>query len=136
MHIIELLKVFFGAYWLDVLLILWFIAIAAYLIKKGKADVVKAIVYDLVVRAEATLGSGTGDLKYNMVVSQVYDRLPLMIRWLYTKKDIDNLIQWAVKSLENYLGQGKNLLTYSEELQLKTTAPEEIVSNAQLNNIP
>lgn len=136
MHIIELLKVFFGAYWLDVLLIIWFAAIVAYLIKKGKADVVKAIVYDLVVRAEATLGSGTGDLKYNMVVSQVYDRLPLMIRWLYTKKDIDNLIQWAVKSLENYLGQGKNLLTYSEELQLKTTAPEEIVSNAQLNNIP
>ena len=69
MHIINLLKVFFLAYWLDVVIVVAFIGIMALLIKKGKQDVVKKIVYNLVVKAEATLGSGTGDLKYNMVVA-------------------------------------------------------------------
>jgi hypothetical protein len=136
MHIINFLIVLFTAYWLDILIVVAFIGLLAWLIKRGKKDLVKKIVYDLVVKAEATLGSGTGDLKYNMVVAAVYDKLPLIIRLLFTKKEIDKLITEAVDWLKVYLGQGKNLLGYEQETQYKLLLPEAVPSNAELNNIP
>ena len=136
MHIINFLKVFIMAYWLDIVLVVAFVGLIAWLLKRGKKDLVKKIVYDLVVKAEATLGSGTGDIKYNMVVAAVYNKLPFIVRFLFTKKEIDKLITEAVEWLKTYLGQGKNLLGYEQEAQHKLLLPEAVPSNAELNNIP
>lgn len=136
MHIIEAIKALVLLYWLDAVVVVAFIAVMAFLYKRGQKEAVKRIVYDLVVKAEATLGSGTGDLKYNRVVAQVYAALPFVVRLLFTQKDIDRLIAWAVDELKQYLGQGKNLLTYDQEQWLSNLPPEEVPSNAELNNIP
>lgn len=119
MHIINGLLTLLKLYWLDLVIILGFILIAIALIKRGRQDIVKRLVYNLVVKAEATLGSGTGDAKYNMVLTSVYNKLPGVLRFFYTKKEIDNLIQEAVAWLKTYLSEGKTLLSYQEELKLQ-----------------
>ena len=132
MHIINFFIILFTVYGLDLLVVVAALAIVIVLIRKGKTDLVKKIMYSLVVKAEAALGSGTGDLKYNMV----YAALPTIIKLLWTQKEIYNYIIQAVKCLDNYLGQGKNLLTYNQEITIALLPPEEIPSNAELNTIP
>lgn len=132
MHIINFLVTFFLAYWLDLVIVVAFVGLMVWLIKKGKKDLVYKIILSLVVKAEAALGSKTGELKFN----EVYASLPLIIRIFYTKAELQALITQAVKWLEVYLGQGKNLLTYDQENQLKLLQPEQIPSNAELNNVP
>lgn len=136
MHIIDMVKAAVLLYWLDAVLVLAFLVFLALLYKQGRKKLVKRLVYDMVVKAEATLGSGTGDLKYNRVVSHVYAAMPALARLLFTQKDIDRLIGWAVDELKQYLGQGKNLLTYEQERWVDELPPEEVPSNAELNNIP
>lgn len=81
----------------------------------GKRDTVKKIILSLVIQAEKTLGSGTGDLKYAMVVERAYSVLPTLIRLLITKKELDNLIEEAVQYMKKQLQGGKSLLEDGDE---------------------
>jgi hypothetical protein len=118
MTILTLLTEWLKIYWGDVLLIVAFLALCAYLLKRGKVETVKRMVYYFVVQAEKQLGSKTGPLKYAMVVAAVYDKLPRLLRFLYTQKDIDRFIDDAVQQLKEYLEKtGANLLAYSEEMK-------------------
>jgi hypothetical protein len=45
--------------------------------KRGKKEFVEQVVLSLVVQAEKALGSGTGELKYMMVVENVHKILHL-----------------------------------------------------------
>lgn len=117
MTILTLLVTWLKLYWLDVAIVVLFLGFLAYLLKKGKVDLVKRIVYYLVVRAEQQLGSKTGPLKYAMVIAAVYDKLPVLLRLVFTKAEIDKFIDGAVQDLKKLLEAGDvNLLTYSEEL--------------------
>lgn len=106
-----------------------------FLAKRGKMDTVRKIILSLVTRAELALGSGTGELKYADVVSRLYEVLPVFIRMLYTKKDIDNMIEDSVKKLKLILNSGVNLLAYADEDYLKAsgigTKKDKAVSKAR-----
>lgn len=132
MHIINFLVTLFMAYWLDIVIVVAFVGLLVLLYRRGKKDLVKKIILQLVVKAEAALGSKTGELKFN----EVYVQLPLIIRLFYTKQELQDFIKEAVKWLETYLGQGKNLLDYNQEAQYRLLMPEAVPSNAELNNIP
>jgi hypothetical protein len=136
MNIINLLIFFVMTYWLDILVVAAMLVFMAYLLKQGKKDLVKKIIYDLVVKAEIALGGGTGDLKYNMVITNYYNKLPFIVRLVFSRAEINKLILDGVESLKTYLGQGKNLLNYSQEVKVKALPVDIILSNAEINNVP
>ncbi len=104
---------------LNILIITTVLFSLVYLYSIGKRDTVKKIILSLVIQAEKALGSGTGDLKYAMVVDRAYSVLPTLIRFLITKKELDNLIEEAVQYMKMQLSDGNNLLDYDDE----NTAP-------------
>lgn len=86
-----------------------------YLYKRGKKEFVNQVILSLVVQAEKALGSGTGELKYVMVVENVYKILPPILKLLISKKELDNMIEDAVQVLKAYLEGNINLLGYDDE---------------------
>ena len=93
------------------------IVLLLFLYKRGKQDTVNKIILSLVVQAEKTLGSGTGELKYAMVVENVYKVLPTILTMLISKKELDNIIEGSVQYLKDYLVD-KDLLSYDDEYLL------------------
>ena len=94
---------FISAYWSSVLVVLLFITVSVILIKKGYIKYVKQVCFYLVCKAEEEFGSGTGALKYAAVTSWLYDRLPLICRFFFTEKQIDNMIEEAVSQMKEWL---------------------------------
>lgn len=115
----EMIKGFVMAYWVDIATVVVFVMAALLLLRNGKKKMVYAAVLDLVVRAEKELGSGTGPLKYNRVVSLVYKRLPFLVRALFTEKDIDAMIEKAVLELKKVLSSGADLMSLEAEVKEK-----------------
>lgn len=97
----------------------------AVLYKLGKKDTVKKIILALVVQAEKALGSGTGELKYAMVLDAIYSKLPYILRFLFTKKELDTFIEEAVRKLKDILSKGVTLTGYDDERYIGT-----LVNNA------
>ena len=94
------------------------------LYKLGKKDTVKKIVLALVVQAEKTLGSGTGELKYAMVIDALYNKLPSILRFLFTKKEIDMFIEEAVIKMKEVLSKGVTLTGYDDEKYISTLSDD------------
>jgi hypothetical protein len=92
----------------------------AVLYKLGKKDTVKKIVLALVVQAEKTLGSGTGELKYALVLDAIYSKLPYILRFLFTKKELDTFIEEAVRKMKDILSTGVTLTGYDDERYMGT----------------
>lgn len=90
------------------------------LYKLGKKDTVKKIILALVVQAEKTLGSGTGELKYAMVINAIYDKIPFIIRFLFSKKELDTFINEAVIAMKGILVNGVTLTGYDDELYIRS----------------
>jgi len=107
-----------------IVVVLVLIALAV-LYKLGKKDTVKKIILALVVQAEKTLGSGTGELKYAMVLDAIYSKLPYILRFLFTKKELDTFIEEAVRKLKDILSKGVTLTGYDDERYMGT-----LVNNA------
>lgn len=95
-----------------------------YLYKRGKKEFVRQAVLSLVIQAEKALGSGTGELKYAMVVENIYKMLPPILTLLISKKELDRLIEDAVEYLKEYLSEGKDLLSYNDEFMKVNFASE------------
>lgn len=67
--------------------ILWF---------TGKQGLVKQIILALVIDAETYFKAGTGLLKFNFVMSEVYKQLPMLVRFFVTSGMIEGWINDAV----------------------------------------
>lgn len=99
----------------SIVVVLLFVIGLLFIYKRGKKDFVRKVVLSLVVQAEKALGSGTGELKYAMVVENVYKVLPYILRLLISKKELDNMIESSVQYLKEYLKKDKDLLGYEDE---------------------
>ena len=108
---------FIKIYWSSIFLVIVFVLGLLWFYKNGKKDFVKKVVYSLVVQAEKALGSGTGELKYAMVVESMYQVLPTVLRLLITQKELDTLIEDGVQKLKEFLSKDKDLLGYDEEFK-------------------
>ncbi|HWR61914.1 MAG TPA: hypothetical protein VN580_09905, partial [Clostridia bacterium] len=86
-----------------------------YLYRIGKRDTAKKIILSLVIQAEKALGSGTGELKYAMVVERAYEVLPTLVRFFITKKELDRLIEEAVQYMKLHLSEGHDIQVYDKE---------------------
>lgn len=91
-----------------VLVLIWAIV-------NNKTDIIKKIVLACVVQAEKSLGSGTGELKYALVVDKVYEKLPGVITLFLSKKTINDFIENSVNKLKEVLSDGTTLSGYDDE---------------------
>lgn len=89
--------------WDSLLVVIAFVVLVLYLLKKGAEKKVNSMLFYLVTEAEMIFGSGTGELKYASVVTALYDVLPTVLKILFTQKQIDNMINDAVEDLKEYL---------------------------------
>lgn len=102
----------------SIITIAFFIMLIIFLLRLGKKETVRKIILSLVVKAEKRLGSGTGGLKYAMVVEELYGVLPAVVRMLFTQSDIDEMIESGVKTLKEYLETGRTLSGYDDEVYI------------------
>lgn len=94
---------FLQQYWSSILVIIGFIGVCVVLIKNGYKRKVEDMLFYLVCKAEELLGNGTGELKYSAVVAWLYEKLPTIIQVIFTKKEIDQMIEAAVQRMKDYL---------------------------------
>ena len=96
------------------------------LYKNNKKDIVRQILLSLVVQAEKALGSGTGELKYAWVVDNFYNKMPVIIRMLFTNKEIDAMIEEGVQKLKEILTSGITLNSYEDEIYINVMRDDSI----------
>ena len=76
-----------------------FVAALILLWRKGYKKQVKEILLVLVIQAEKAWGSGTGIIKF----SDVYNKLPTIVTILFTKREIETMINDTVSYMKQYL---------------------------------
>ena len=89
--------------WDSVIVVILFIVFILLSIKRGAIKQVNQMLFYLVTEAEAQFGNGTGALKYAAVTTWLYERLPTIVKILFTEKQIDEIIEKAVSDMKKYL---------------------------------
>ena len=105
---------FLLANWDSVLVVLAFVVLCVVLVKRGETKILKHILFNLVTQAEREFGSGTGALKYAAVSDWIYQRLPAVLKLLFTEKDIDTMIEAALTEAKKQWGANENVKNYIE----------------------
>lgn len=67
--------------------------------KRGYRKQVREILLILVIQAEKAWGRGTGAVKF----SEVYNKLPTIVTLLFTRNDIEQMINDAVEQMKRYI---------------------------------
>ena len=89
-----------------------FLALVVVLIKRGETKILKQILFNLVTQAEKQFGSGTGSLKYAAVADWIYQRIPAVLKLLFTSSDIEKMIEAALEEAKKAWGANENLKGY------------------------
>lgn len=103
---------FLAKNWDSVLVIVAFLAVVVVLIKRGETKILKQILFNLVTQAEKQFGSGTGSLKYAAVADWIYQRIPAVLKLLFTSSDIEKMIESALEEAKKAWGANENLKGY------------------------
>lgn len=105
---------FLAKNWDSVLVVVAFLALVVVLIKRGETKILKQILFNLVTQAEKQFGSGTGSLKYAAVADWIYQRIPAVLKLLFTSSDIEKMIEAALEEAKKAWGTNENLKGYIE----------------------
>lgn len=103
---------FLAKNWDSVLVVVAFLALVVVLIKRGETKILKQILFNLVTQAEKQFGSGTGSLKYAAVADWIYQRIPAVLKLLFTSSDIEKMIEVALEEAKKAWGANENLKGY------------------------
>lgn len=103
---------FLAKNWDSVLVIVAFLAVVVVLIKRGETKILKQILFNLVTQAEKQFGSGTGSLKYAAVADWIYQRIPAVLKLLFTSSDIEKMIEDVLEEAKKAWGANENLKGY------------------------
>ena len=105
---------FLAKNWDSVLVVVAFLAVVVVLIKRGETKILKQILFNLVTHAEKQFGSGTGSLKYAAVADWIYQRIPAVLKLLFTSSDIEKMIEDVLEEAKKAWGANENLKGYIE----------------------
>ena len=105
---------FLAKNWDSVLVVVAFLVVVVVLIKRGETKILKQILFNLVTQAEKQFGSGTGSLKYAAVADWIYQRIPAVLKLLFTSSDIEKMIEAALEEAKKAWGANENLKGYIE----------------------
>ena len=103
---------FLAKNWDSVLVVFAVLALVVVLIKRGETKILKQILFNLVTQAEKQFGSGTGSLKYAAVADWIYQRIPAVLKLLFTSSDIEKMIEAALEEAKKAWGAYENLKGY------------------------
>ena len=103
---------FLAKNWDSVLVVVAFLAVVVVLIKRGETKILKQILFNLVTQAEKQFGSGTGSLKYAAVADWIYQRIPAVLKLLFTSSDIEKMIEDVLEEAKKAWGTNENLKGY------------------------
>lgn len=106
---------FFVNNWDVVLFVIAIIVIILLSIKKGESTILKQIVFSLVTKAEQEFGAGLGVLKYAAVADMLYQRIPNLLKILYTSKDIEKMIESTLSEAKTKWEKSKQLQQYIDK---------------------
>ncbi len=96
---------------IGILMFMWF--------KLDKKDLVRRVLFNLVVKSEKEFGSGTGLIKYNHVVDEFYKIIPSILKLFISRKMLDMYIEEAVEQVKNILADGVDLESnYTESYKI------------------
>ena len=128
---------FLLANWDSVLVVLAFLGMIVVLIKRGETAVLNRILFGLVTKAEKEFGGGTGKLKLAAVSDWIYQRIPAVLKLLFSEKDIEKLIEDALEEAKKAWGTNGNIAAYIEpEYVINMTQQEAEEIAAKLNTEP
>ena len=85
---------FLAANWDSILAALVIIVVAIVCVIKQEKNIVFKMLFSLVTEAEKQYGNGTGELKLSSVISQIYEKLPSISKFI------------PVKTLEKWVDEG------------------------------
>ena len=123
--------------WDSVLVVLAFLAMIVVLIKRGETAILKKILFSLVTQAEKEYGDGTGRLKLAAVSDWIYQRIPAVLKLLFSQRDIENLIESVLEEAKKAWGTNDNIAAYIEpERVICMTQQEAEEIAAALNAAP
>ena len=105
---------FLAANWDSVLVVLAFLVLVVVLIKRGQTKILKKILFNLVTQAEKQFGGGTGSMKLAAVADWIYQRIPAVLKLLFTEKDIADMIEAVLEEAKKAWGTNENLKEYVE----------------------
>ena len=119
---------FLLANWDSVLVVLAFLALIVVLIKRGETAVLNRILFGLVTKAEKEFGGGTGKLKLAAVSDWIYQRIPAVLKLLFSEKDIESMIETALEEAKKAWGNNENIAAYIEPTTeiVVTASPLEV----------
>ena len=103
---------FLAKNWDSVLVVVAFLTLVVVLIKRGETKILKQILFNLVTQAEKQFGSGTGSLKYAAVADWIYQRIPAVLKLLFTSNDIEKMIEDVLEEAKKAWGANENLKGY------------------------
>ncbi|MGP8311789.1 hypothetical protein ACG0Z4_13075 [Enterocloster aldenensis] len=103
---------FLLANWDSILVVAGFVVVVVVLIKRGETKILKNILFKLVTQAEKEFGSGTGALKYAAVSDWLYQRMPAVLKLLFSAKDIDDMIEAVLAEAKKQWGTNENVQMY------------------------
>lgn len=110
MNILKFLQGLIFTYWADIVVILLFATFLCFVwFKLDKKEWVKNVLFNLVVKAEKEFGSGTGLIKYKLVMDEFYNLMPKIMKLFITRKMINYYIEKAVEELKEHLITGITL---------------------------
>ena len=135
MNIIQFLL----ANWDSVLVILAFLALIVVLVKRGETKVLNKVLFSLVTQAEKQFGGGTGKLKLAAVSDWIYQRIPAILKLLFSEKDIESMIETALEEAKKAWGNNENIAAYIEpttEIVVTASPPEVEAIAAELKAEP
>lgn len=84
---------FLAVNWDSVLLVIAFIVGVIYLYKNGYVKILQTILFSLVTKAERDHGGGTGELKKAIVLDWVYEKIPTILQFFISKKELEQLVE-------------------------------------------
>lgn len=130
---------FLFANWDSVLVVLAFLALIVVLVKRGETKVLNKVLFGLVTQAEKQFGGGTGKLKLAAVSDWIYQRIPAVLKLLFSEKDIENMIETALAEAKKAWGNNENIAAYIEpttEIVVTASPPEVEAIAAELKAEP
>lgn len=103
----------------NIIFIFAIITILIILFRIGQKKKIKQMLLYFVTIAERDFGGGTGELKFSAVSTWIYEKIPTLAKVLFTKKQIDQLIEEAVDWMKEYLAT-------NEEARVKVTTAKKV----------
>jgi len=111
---------FIARNWDSLLVVVAFIVFIVVLVKRGETKVLKQILFNLVTQAEKQFGSGTGTLKFAAVADWIYQRIPAILKLLFTEADIAKMIEAVLGEAKKAWETNDNIKTYIDAAEGET----------------